>query len=418
MNQSVSLFSRARTSLGAATLSALLVLASTEVRADHFSDHIRISGFGSIALTRGGDENLGFRRNVSQEGEFDRWSFRPDSLLGVQLDADLNDRLRGTLQLVGKDRPENGLEESIEAAYLAYNIDPRWTLRVGRVGMDLLPMSEYQNIGFAYDWVRPPVDYYGLIPFSYIDGMDLRYTRPVGAGTLSAKLSAGSTKNIYESFDQHNYFKLEPFYGVSLRYELNNLALMASYARSEIQDFKNPNVDLLEDYLLSLPSFTGGSEVAERLRLDGIVTEYYSLGAEYRTGPWKATAEIAYLDSDGELFLPFLGGYAGISRRFDSVSLYGLVSQARTTKDAATLDAPLLPPPLGHYIQRALNSVQSDQKTLSLGARWDLRSNMALKMQWDRTWVEEGEAFLWGRDTEQTPKSALDTFTLSMDFVF
>ncbi|SEG28357.1 hypothetical protein [Marinobacterium lutimaris] len=393
-------------------------MVSAAASADHFPDNLRISGFGSIALTKGGDDDFGFRSNVSQEGEFGNWSFRPDSVLGVQVDATFSDSLKGTLQLVGKDRPENGLEESVEAAYLSYNIDPRWTLRAGRLGLDLLPMSEYENIGFAYDWVRPPVDYYGLIPFSYLDGVDLRYSRPAGPGTLSAKLYAGKTKNVFESFYQHNFFELQPFYGASLRYELNNFALTASYARSKIQDFSNPNVDLLKGYLLSLPPITGGRDVVETLRLDGVQTEYYSLAAEYRTGPWKATAEIAYLDSEGELFLPFLGGYAGLSRRFGDVSLFGLVSHARTTEDAAKLDAPLLPQPLGHYIQRALNSVQSDQKTFSLGARWDLRSNMALKMQWDRTWVEEGEAFLWGRETEQTPSAKLDTFTLSMDFVF
>lgn len=203
-----------------------------------------------------------------------------------------------------------------------------------------------------------------------------------------------------------------------MRYELNRLMLMASYAHSTIQDYHNDNVELITTALDALPAITGADGLADALRLDDAVTEYYALGAEYRHGPWRASMELAYLDSQANLFLPYIGGYAGLSRRFDDVTLFGIVSHAKTTRDPATVNAPLVPPLLSEYVQRTLNAVQSDQKTVSLGARWDLRTHLALKLQWDRTWVEENKAYLWGRDSEQTPARALNTFTLSMDFVF
>lgn len=421
MNHSVLslLSSRLCRALGTTFFSMLISSISCSVSADdHFIDRVRISGFGSLVLTRGGDKELGFRTNVSQEGEFGNWSFRPDSTLGIQVDADFTDRLRGTFQIVGKDRPENSVENSIEAAYLNYNYDPRLTVRVGRLPLDLLPMSEFQHISYTYDWVRLPTDYYGLLAYSYLDGLDLRYSRPAGPGTISLRVYAGTTESIYESFGQHNYFDFDPFYGASLRYELNRLMLMASYARSEISYFKNTGLDLLQGALRSFPSVTGGPDIADKFDLEGMVTDYYSLAAEYRTGPWKVNAEVVYMDTEDELALPSLGGYASLSRRMGDVSVYGLVSQARTIGDSDNFTAPQLPSQLNNFVTRAVNTVHSDQKTLSLGTRWDLRNNMALKMQWDRTWIEEGEAFLWGRDTEQTPGTSVDTLALGLDFVF
>ncbi len=180
-------------------LSIVLSTGCSGLWADELFDRVRFSGFGTLAWTHGGDDALGFRRHLEQEGEFGNGSFKADSVLGLQMDADLTDDVRATLQLVGKDRPRNGLEESVEAAYLAYRINPRWTLRAGRLGIDLLPMSEYQHIGFAYDRVRPPVDYYGAIPITRMDGVDLRYALPVGPGTLSTKLYLGVTENTYEA---------------------------------------------------------------------------------------------------------------------------------------------------------------------------------------------------------------------------
>lgn len=381
-------------------------------------DRFRVSGFGTLALTRGGTDELGFRANLSQDGVYDEWTLQTDSVLGLQIDAALSDKLSGTLQLVAKDRPHNGLEKSIEWAYLAYDFSPAWELRVGRLGVDFLGLGEFRHVGFASNWVRPPVDYYGFIPVNAFDGFDLSYNYRLPKGRLLSKIYWGISDNTYVSDGGDHNFDLDPSYGVSFRYQLDQLELIAAYSHNEIENYEYDRLDQLSSLLYALPAASGGAEVAELLALDGAEADYYSLGAEYRTGPWKMTGELAYMDSTGELWRPFVGGYVSLSRRFDDVAVFGLVSHARTTGEITQIDAPLVPAPLTTLAQAGLAAADSNQKTFSLGARWDLRSNVALKAQWDRTWVEENKGLAWERRRDEVAEQSVDTITLTMDFLF
>jgi hypothetical protein len=47
-----------------------------------------------------------------------------------------------------------------------------------------------RDVGYAYLWVRPPVDYYGHRHIAFIDGADITLKRPLGKGLAWAKLSA------------------------------------------------------------------------------------------------------------------------------------------------------------------------------------------------------------------------------------
>jgi hypothetical protein len=55
---------------------------------------------------------------------------------------------------------------------------------------------------------------------------------------------------------------------------------------------------------------------------------------------------------------------------------------------------------------------------MSWGVRWDFASQVALKFQWDRSWIEQDSAYLWGRSSDEVAKQSVDVFTLSMNFIF
>lgn len=54
----------------------------------------------------------------------------------------------------------------------------------------------------------------------------------------------------------------------------------------------------------------------------------------------------------------------------------------------------------------------TDQTTLSLGARWDLHENMALKVQWDHVTTKGYD--LWGIEESISPDSKYDLNLLSV----
>jgi hypothetical protein len=59
-----------------------------------------------------------------------------------------------------------------------------------------------------------------------------------------------------------------------------------------------------------------------------------------------------------------------------------------------------------------------DQHTLSLGVRWDLREDLALKMQWDHHWVAAYGGGLWIQEQPLTEDRELNTLSANLNFVF
>jgi hypothetical protein len=60
-----------------------------------------------------------------------------------------------------------------------------------------------------------------------------------------------------------------------------------------------------------------------------------------------------------------------------------------------------------------------EQKTISLGARWDFATNAALKLQWDRVRVNAVSYGTFGNVQPDFPKgSTVNVLSAAVDFVF
>jgi len=70
------------------------------------SNRFQIRGFGTVGFVDSDSDQLGFYRNLSQQdGVFERdLSFTADSLLGLQLNVEVTNKLSATLQGILKDR--------------------------------------------------------------------------------------------------------------------------------------------------------------------------------------------------------------------------------------------------------------------------------------------------------------------------
>jgi hypothetical protein len=64
----------------------------------------------------------------------------------------------------------------------------------------------------------------------------------------------------------------------------------------------------------------------------------------------------------------------------------------------------------------AANYTAGEQQTTSLGVRWDISPQVALKAQWDRTHVEVNGGGLWRTST--LSEATLNVVGVSLDFVF
>ena len=121
-------------------------------------------------------------------------SFSPDTSYGLQIRADLSEGLTVTTLLSGKGT--DNFQAEIDWAYLTYEINNNVKFHAGRKRLPFYYYSDFIDVGYAYHWVRPPVDIYTL-PIKSYEGLGLSLAHVVGSWELSSQflVGSGSEKN-------------------------------------------------------------------------------------------------------------------------------------------------------------------------------------------------------------------------------
>lgn len=400
---------------------ALLLAFPVTVMSAPFLEGARFSGFGTVGLLSGGDDVLGYRRDISGDGVFDNdWSGEPDSLLGLQVDLPLTGKLDAAVQLVAKARPSNTLNESLEWAFLRYRPTPELMLRGGRLGLDLFMLSEYRNLGFSYLWARPPVEFYSLVPYNHYDGADIAYATTLGEGELRARLFAGSTQGAILFFSSDVDVDIDSLVGATLGWEFDRWQARLGFATLK-QNPSNPGARQLAAALRQVAGlWPEAAAIADDLEAKGSRLYYYSAGFAYDPKPWTVQSEISYIDSGyNNAFSSVWSAYISLGRRIGPVTVYGLGAMIENPDGRVQVPSPPLPlTGLQQQLQAAYDLSFVKQHSLSLGMRWDIRYDLALKMQWDHTWVDDYGGLLWLQKQPLTDGETLDTFSINLNFVF
>lgn len=401
---------------------------------------VRFSGFGTAAvMAQDMDEAWNYRRDILQPNRSPT-SLRADvdSRLGLQANVALSPQFEAVGQIVFKSEPQGvSLGERISWAFLAYRPTADLTLRVGRTTPDVFLLANYRNVGFAYPWVRPNTEFYGWMPLYGVDGADVAKRWRQGSATWQAKAFYGDTtvtipagQNLPPSRLQNRAFQ-----GLTLSREDDGLLLKVSYARVHNELAPDAQLQMLHGALqrvaqLPLPGVAAQARALQAQRLfEPFETRYLALGASFDRGPWLMHAEAAHVHT-GESAEDH--AYVSIGRRVQSLTFFTMAGMARSRGAAAavpnwqaTLAAsgvPALVAQAGAVQQigvagaQAVNRSRLDQRSVSLGMRWDVHPQMSVKAQWDHVQVGANGAFLWSNASASANRGNLLSFAL--DFVF
>jgi hypothetical protein len=384
-----------------------------------------IRGFSTIGLVNSGSgDNLRFRRNLARTDEDpNEWSFASDSILGLQIDSQLNDQWSLSAQGVYKNRITQSFNNSVEWAYIGYQVDPSSTInyKIGRLGVNVFMLSEYRNVGYAYLWARPPIEFYSPIAFDSIDGADITYSTLLNDAFVQARLTAGNTQS--DVISDEITLKASPAIAASLLWEKNHWKLRLGYAYIKL----NESVSLYDPLIAALnesaPLWPDAPTIADDLDFNNKTFNYYSLGLTYDNNDWVIQTELNQVRTRDNVFSSFQSGYLSIGRRIDAFTIYGIGSLTENIEPINQVAAlpDLAPPQLELFrsaIQEQYNSISVDQKTFGLGVRWDFKHNAALKLQVDRTWIKPHGAGLWGKETSNTDNETVDTLSINLNFLF
>jgi hypothetical protein len=349
---------------------------ATDSVADWVQSTFSFNGFGTLGVVHSSEDQADFVSNPAQPkgaGYTDSWSATPDTKLGIQLNANLTDRLSAVVQIMSQYQYNGTFAPDLEWANVKYQVTPDLSVRAGRIAIPTFMVSDSLNIGYALPFARIPLEVYGQLPETHSDGIDGAYRMHVGGAINTVQIFLGDFKS---KLPDEGIYNMHDVYGVVDTIEYGAATLHLSYQTLR--------------YTLSF----------EGLVLPRNPQQIATIGAAYDPGKWFVQGELIRAPDDA--FGLFYAGYVTAGRRFDKVTPYlGYADTNMSRPGSLGLPA---------FI---------DQDTASLGVRWDFMKNVDLKAQLDHTtrhggfnqyWVNQQPGF------QQT--GTVEVFTLLVDFVF
>jgi hypothetical protein len=344
------------------------------------------SGFGTFGLVHANTRGADFTSSVmkaSGAGHTRPWSADVDSRLGAQLDVTFDRRWSAVLQLLSEQHLDNSYKPEVEWANIKYQVAPDLALRLGRIALPMFLSADYRKIGYAYPSLRQPVEVYGALPLPRSDGADLTWRWSAGATRHATQVFYGRA-NI--QLRDGARLKESALTGLSDSVEYGAFSARASVLTSVLTlTIARPLFDGLDAFSPS------GGALSDRYDVDHKRATLFSLGASYDPGPWFVMAEGGRTRSNSYLGATTMAyASAGIRRGQLTPYLgYAMVRADVPIQDPGLPLAGLAPPRqlAGAGLNADLNALLRTipvQSTVSAGLRWDLRSNAALSVQYDR----------------------------------
>jgi hypothetical protein len=275
-----------------------------------------------------------------------------------------------------------------------------------------------------------------MLPITGLDGLDLTHRWTLDDIDWRLKGFAGrSSYNVEMRGTANQKGDLSSVMGVVLSRESQGLLLRGTLARATL-DFKSIDAVQLQQGLnsisaLPIPSVAAQARtMTEQIRFRDIQVKYGSLGVAYDKNNWIFTSEVVRAHSNAPV-ASVKAGYALIGRRFGSVTLHSSVSAVRSELNPV-LDpqwgqalAPLAPmvgatavaqaQMVGTMAADLINGGRVEQRTVSVGMRWDFDPRMALKVQWDQVKISPHGGAIWSGNSNG---GRGQVGTVMLDFLF
>ncbi len=330
------------------------------------------------------------------EGNYsDEFDASPFIKFAIQTKAKVNERTTITGQFIA--RGIDDYDVKAEWAYITYEMSSSTDIRLGRMRAPLFMYSDFIDVGYAYPWIRPPIELYRL-PFSTVEGVDFINRHTMGNWDGMFQVFYGNLEEDGVLSDQETVIDLDGFAGVN--YVLSNdwfswrfaynvtefsvetpveaLPLFAGLEAAS-QGFAavgTPATDVFASNLLQL------ADLLEIRDEDGV---FYGTGFTVDTANWLMAGEFTILDvGDQSLVANDESWYLMVGRRFGDLTMHLTYQEQVSDPDLSVLD---LVPNIGDPTLEALRAgaeaaiVIEDDSSWTLGFRYDYAASTAFKFE-------------------------------------
>ena len=410
----------------------LLALLQTPAQA---GDLLTLSGFGTLGYEADDRPDVAQLRDISQQarsGYSTGPSWRLDSRIGAQIQFRPDPHVELVAQALAYDHFKPNLNSSIQLAYLALHPRSGWDIRLGRVGYDAFLMADYRNVGYAYTYVRPPLEFYGWIPIFSVDGADIRYqvlTTESGVWSVKAQTGKSEVRLPIDGGAAGGYtFQTNDLVTFSTTWQSSYWQLKAAHSHftidTEVPIFAPLQSELAAQVATTVPTVSANaSDLLTQISFRGVPINYTTLGLVYDDNTWRVQTELGRSTTTAKAVPSGTMGYVSMGRRFGAWMPFVMWAHYRPTAPlSATVDSlgsAALNTRLRDSVVHIANSTRIDQNTLSLGMRWDFSAHAAFKLQADSTRNDPPGYGLWDvSPTTSTQSVRLNQITATVDFVF
>lgn len=404
-----------------AVVAALLACSAATHAQDGDRPKLSFDGFATIGAVHSDEGQADFASGAfapEGAGHSNDWSFKVDSRVGLQLTAEFTDRLSGIVQVVVEQRYDDSYVPTLEWANLTFAITPDLSVRAGRLVLPAFLVSEYRKVGYANPWLRPPQEVYSRVPVSNVDGIDLSYRSRFGGFTNTLRGTYGRKD---PKLPGAGTLEARNLVMVSNSLEYGATTLFAQYSNVHLTlDSVKPLFDAFRQF------GPAGQAIAARYDIDDKRFEVMSVGARHDPGDWFVMGEWARVHSR-TLAGDDRGWYVTGGYRFGAFTPYVTVARVRTFSNTSDPGLPLagLPPPLAAAaggLNARLNQLlgaAAEQKSVSVGARWDFARNAAFKVQYDHLGLDAGsQGVLINAQPGFRRGGSVSLFSIALDVVF
>ena len=378
------------------------------------------SGFGTVGEVHSSEHSADFVDSVLQPngaGYSRNWSPTVDSLIGGQISVHVTPELSAVVQAIAQQNYDGTYTPHVEWANISYQITQDLSVRIGRFELPNFLYSDTRNVRFTLPWVRPPVEVYGLIPATASDGVGGSYRLALWNLTNTTQGSLVQA-NVRQPHDLGT-LRARDSYNIANTTEYNSLTFRASYQHVRL------TLSSLDGFFDSFRMFgPQGIAIADKYNADNKPATTVVLGVSYDPGRLFLNGEWEHVRFDS-FFGESTAWYTSGGYRFGNITPYAIYarSRAQSNSDPGLTLANL--PPATAGIAAGLNSglsallrTISTQRTLSIGVRWNVASNVDLKVQLDHTRINaDSDGNLINLQPGFLPGRTVNLFNATLDFV-
>lgn len=390
--------------------------AATQAMADIST---KISGYGTLGLTSIDEKGLEYRSSFSQaKGATRKPDFGVDSRLGLQGTTTVTPEFSATLQLLGQRRrvddavdSNNDMDINFEWAYAQYAPTSNLSFRLGRVVLPAFMISDSRNVGYAQPWLRAPLDVYGGMPLTSVDGAQVIWRIPVGPAIFTVQPSFGRSSYNISFGDVVLATRARNVKSLNLAGEYSDWLVRFGVVEGT-SPLSAPIMGLLDSSLTALPP------VDFRMK-----DRFTSLGLQYDNGTALFMTEVARRRQNnlpssapalyGSVILPSGGTAADLYGQY-----FGDKPLAATTSyyvGGGWHFGSWLPMLVYGHSKDDLG-LSKPTHSVSGSLRYDWANGVALKGQITQVYARDGTSFVY--PDAATSNRRVNVYSVAVDFVF